>query len=214
MGRIFKHFLTKWPTLNGERQPNLVLWGHRPRQEDQHGPCCSNMNLTRLEHFTLANQFKILAKLYPQEADFYVQHQKIMEDGYSYHYDDCMENISGDELSEEQCKEVLDILEMHSNLIISWGKLKDKAGITEEDVRFRGFDGNNESHYMGYASFFLNDMNRYDELPHGAAKLNSHMATLWRYSAMLQKWRELGKENHSLTAEQIRSILDAPKPKK
>ncbi len=58
-----------------------------------------------------------------------------------------------DEVSEDDCRFVYDVLDMHRDLIRSYEALTDKAGIEAADVSFRGFDGNNEPELYGLISF-------------------------------------------------------------
>lgn len=47
----------------------------------------SIMKLTKVERLILSNQYSILEKLYPEEAEHYHLQKKIVENGYSLHYD-------------------------------------------------------------------------------------------------------------------------------
>ena len=72
------------------------------------------MKFSRKERIILCNQYLILEKLYPEDAEDYAQTRKALEHGYALHYSDLAENIYEDELSEQECQEVLDILNMYS----------------------------------------------------------------------------------------------------
>jgi uncharacterized protein YfbU (UPF0304 family) len=56
-----------------------------------------------------------------------------------------------EEMDVEECKYVYDVLDLHRILIQSYEALTDKKGLTPDDVRFRGFDGNNETKRWAFA---------------------------------------------------------------
>jgi uncharacterized protein YfbU (UPF0304 family) len=115
----------------------------------------------------------------------------------------------------EIVKEVLDILDMWSFIEYSYGELseEDKAYVEKEaapfgkDPRFRGFDGNNETDYMGTASFVVNQLNRFEEFK--GRNFNSHCPSVDGYHRMLSVFEGI-KSNiyvESLNAEQLVRIL-------
>ena len=64
------------------------------------------------QRLILINQYKILEKLCPEDAEVYSQYREILEGGYTLNYNDLLQMIS-DDISEEQLREVLDILDMY-----------------------------------------------------------------------------------------------------
>src|SRR3954468_5735854 len=114
------------------------------------------LKLTRTERWILANQYRILEALYPDEAKRLAEYREAIEHGYELHYDWIAHSIydKGDALSAEECKEVIQILDMHRALKRSYEALTDKSGIKEYGVKFAGFDGNNETAQMAYARYF------------------------------------------------------------
>lgn len=112
---------------------------------------------------------------------------------------------------------VLDILEMWELLENSYKRLQpaDKARVEEEadpfgsDVRFRGFDGNNETEYMTAAGFLVNDLERFSIFK--GRDLNSHMPSLDIYERMMAIYNPLRNsyDFDLLNAEQIIRILNA-----
>ncbi|MBN4078350.1 YfbU family protein [Nitrospina gracilis] len=168
-----------------------------------------NMELSKKERFIIANQLKILEKLYPDEADSYATDRKAVEYGFALHYPWVMEHIY-DELTAKQCEEVLEILQMYSSLKFSYDTLNDKSEIDEESIRFPGFDGNNETMQMVYTRYFIVDLDRYSELRYGTklADFNSHMPSLDNYRRMLTIWEDLPNQQN-LSKESILKILKA-----
>jgi len=160
------------------------------------------MRLNRTERWILANQHRILEKLYPDEADSLSEMREALEKGYELHYPP--DYIYKDIVTEDECREVLDILEMFSVLKRDYEALskEDRDGIDEWRVKFAGFDGNYETKQMAYARYFCGlDDGRYQELDRGD-DFNSHMPTLDRYRAMVGEWK--GSANkYELTKEDI-----------
>lgn len=170
------------------------------------------MDLTKKDRLIIANQLKILEKLYPEEADHYAKQRKAIEEGYKFHYSWLVEHIFDNEMSEEECTEVLEILDMHRGLIWSYQDIIDKAGIEEQTIRFRGFDGNLETRQFGYTHYFILDLGRFDELRYGEEypDFNSHCPMLDKYRRMFGIWNAYEEESKfKLSKEQIEKILKA-----
>ncbi len=165
------------------------------------------MHLELKDRLIIANQFKILEKLYPEEASYYSQHRKAVEEGYTLHYSWMVEHFY-EEMTEEECREVLGILNMYRAITTSYGKLEDKEGIEVFWLKFRGFDGNNEPKQFAYAQYFISDLGRFEELKYGSdyANFNSHMETLDKYRKMLAHWVGHGK-SFELSKAQLIELL-------
>ncbi|MGF1804346.1 YfbU family protein [Aliivibrio sifiae] len=167
------------------------------------------MKLDKKERLALVNQFLILEKLYPNDAEYYAQHRQAIVEGYELHYDwiygDLWEGLSKDE-----CRKVLDILDMYRVIHFSSLKCNDTQVQDHSWLKFAGFDGNEESSYMAYCRYLIVDIERFNELKYGLEipDLNSHMPTIEKYQAMLDVWKGLGKP-HTLSADKILSILEA-----
>ena len=54
----------------------------------------------------------------------------------------------------------MDILDMHR----AFKRSHKKAAVGAEDIRFLGFDGNNETKQMAYARFLTEDKKKWQEL--------------------------------------------------
>ena len=154
----------------------------------------------------LSNQYLILEALYPGDADSYARHREALERGYELHYDWMIERIYDDEdtLSPEDCREVSQILNMYDALKRSYETLEDKTGIEEWQIKFLGFDGNNETTRLAYTRYVCEDGEAYADLDRGD-NFNSHMPSLDGYRRQLTEWKALGHP-HELTREQIIQI--------
>ncbi len=169
------------------------------------------MRLTRTERLLLANQYLILEKLCPEEAESYAKWREALESGYQLHYGWLAEHIYEEEMTDAECREVVDILDMHRALKRAYESLADKSGIEEWRVKFRGFDGNNECKQMGYARYFCAidgpHNPRFPEVDQGD-NFNSHCPSLGRYRAMLAEWHK-SKNEQELTGDDVLRIAGA-----
>lgn len=121
-----------------------------------------------------------------------------------------------DELSIEECRYVLDILEMYRGIIYSFIELtrnNNLKSLSENDVVFPGFDGNDDKEclYLGYARYFVKDLGRYDEIQdHTMDDFNSHMPMCGKYDRMLAVWHKLSNpERYRMSEDTIKEVLDA-----
>ena len=113
-------------------------------------------------------------------------------------------------------KEVLDILEMWDSIEWSYKRLSDgeKRKLEEaadpygKEPIFCGFDGNNESSYMGTALFIVNDLARFVEFR--GRDLNSHCPSIDAYKRMLVAYRNI-RHSHGyeiLSVDHLAAILN------
>jgi uncharacterized protein YfbU (UPF0304 family) len=168
-------------------------------------------SLTPFERLSLMNQLAILKKLEPDNAEDYDNQIEILHSGYTILYGDVFQSVY-EEMDDEECRYVFDVLDMFRNLINSFNGLKDKQGLTEDDVRFGGFDGNNEAKRWAFAKY-LKKSGRWQETLVGG--LNSHSSTTMdRYPQMLERYEPIKQKiinshmgNWQLTAEQIKVVI-------
>ncbi len=167
-------------------------------------------SLTPVERKILANQFSILEKLDPDNAKAYKEDREIVSSGFAYEYESLFSDIF-EEMPFEQGKYVVDVLQLHRILKLSYERLEDKTGINPGDIEFAGFDGNNESKNHAYARFQKNQ-GKWQET--NAAQNSHSMTTISRYPRMLKKWEEIEAERSSdpgfeLTAAEIKRIINS-----
>ena len=171
------------------------------------------------QRLILVNQYKILKCLTDNvtEQQDYDNLITALENGYELHYQDCFEYMGENDLTVEECREVLDILEMYRGIIYSYNALKLKKEPTtlkEEDVMFPGFDCNNEYKQLSYVRYFIVDLDRYSEIQelNKTDNYNSHSKWLDRYVRMLQKWSVYVKDDkvnqYLLDEKQIRNLIE------
>ena len=115
-------------------------------------------------------------------------------------------------------KEVVDILDMWSFVERAYEELssEEKSHLKEEaapfgdDPKFRGFDGNNETEYMGTAMFLVNELERFQEFQ--GPSFNCHSPSIDMHHRMLAEFepirRTLG-HGRPMSVEDLTKILKA-----
>ena len=163
------------------------------------------MKLTRVERLIIANQLAILERLTDDkhEKAHFGYLRDGLQHGYVYAYDEAVQMIDKDELTEDRCKFVIDVLDMHRALKSAYDSLQDKSSVDLDSIEFPGFDGNYEAAYLGFCRYFINEptKKRFSELAKGD-DYDSHMPTLDRYAAMLDEWNK-SADRHKLTRADI-----------
>lgn len=166
------------------------------------------MKLDKKERLTLSFQLRILEKLYPEDSAYYSIHRKAIEDGYELHYDWITEFLS-EGLSTQQCEFVVDVLDMYSFIYHSFKGLGADTSLTLEKVKFPGFDGNNEIGYMSYTKYFIEDLERFDDIKETTkGYYNSHARMIPKYKAMLLKFKQYENRYEGMDEEQILTLLN------
>lgn len=163
------------------------------------------MTLTLAERLILINQYRILANQDPSlktECDYNI---RVLEAGFEIEYRDLHSDLDPDVITVEQSRQVLDIFEMYRALQGSYDKLGRPDSISEEDLLFQGFDGNNEAGYVDYAYHVLDEQGRYESLDR-VDDLGGYPNSLSVYGRMLEEWRYLGR-NFNLSEAEITHIL-------
>jgi len=163
------------------------------------------MKLTQIERQMLYNQYQILSILCPDEQDYYEKKMTILQKGYELRYEDGVIDVYDEEVSESDCLFVYDVLDMYSSLFFSYQKLDDKSGVSEKDVVFGGFDGNNETKLYSFVNFLLKDDGRWGEFKD--VYTNSHGQRVNRYREMLSVYKGM-KKHSDLSKDEIISIIN------
>lgn len=175
--------------------------------------------LTLPERLILVNQYKIMQKLTENENEKkeYDNLINALKSGFAIHYQDCFNYMGEDDMTIEECQEVLDILEMYRGIIYSYQAiLRDKTATSLKpcDVMFPGFDGNNEFKQLSYVRYFIEDLDRYSEIQEldHTDNFNSHGQMLSKYRNMLAKWtlyvKDPKQNQYLLNESQIRSLIE------
>lgn len=111
------------------------------------------MEMTNAQRLILSNQYKMMTLLDPDNGDRYRRLQTIVERGFGLQ----MRELDRDfgELSEEVCRTIINVMEMHHALQVSWGNLKEKQDLDERRLAFLGFDAATEARYLSYVRFLV-----------------------------------------------------------
>ena len=167
------------------------------------------MKLTRTERWILANQYRILAKLEPENAATYRGYIEALERGYANVIDRLSEHVLRDDTTHRESDEVDEILAMYDALQRSFRTLEDAFGIEDWRVRFPGFNQKEEADYLGYAHFALSREGRYPNLATDG-NLATASPMLKQYRRMVEEWKKRGGSDR-LTQDDIVLILSAGK---
>ncbi|EOD56665.1 YfbU family protein [Aeromonas molluscorum] len=166
------------------------------------------MNMSHTERLILSNQYEILAKLNPEQAAQYQRASTIIEKGY------CLQILALEKdfghLDLATCQEVLDTLELHHALAISWGNLDpaNQGEIAASRLRFNGYSRSQEAALADYVCFLLEVDKRFPELDCPCDELSSDIAMREKYQRMLALWRQCPRQ-YKLSIQEIRNILAA-----
>ncbi len=175
------------------------------------------MQLDLVTRWILLNQYRLLARLDPEAEEECNRAVEVLSSGFEAEYSNLNRSIIHEPLSDEDCGEVVDILQMHRELRHSFDGLADKADLDERAIEFRGFDGNEEGRYFSYAQFLIHDEGKWPELADAGDVPNSHMPVVETYRRMLAEWRQCreahertyGIDEDRLTAAELRRIVAA-----
>ena len=167
------------------------------------------MKLTRAERWILSNQYRILEKLDPTGG--WDHPRDVVERGFELEYEAVSSYVYQDDfvMQEEECMEVLAIMDMFSVLKRAHGALPDNSEIEECQVTFAGFDGNNEMQRLAYVRFKVDEQGQFTDLDRGD-NFNSHAPMLPAYRCMLEEWEILDKK-YDLTKGELARITEARK---
>jgi uncharacterized protein YfbU (UPF0304 family) len=115
----------------------------------------------------------------------------------------------------EIVREVVDILDMWSFIEQAYSQLNEeqKAKLEADvpffgkDPKFIGFDGNNETEYMGTAMFLVNELERFQEF--SGRSFNCHSPSIDGHHRMLIVFEPIRKtlSSEPLSLEQLTEIL-------
>lgn len=171
------------------------------------------MELSKLERYYLSNQLRILEALYPDEANEFAVQREAIEQGYSFVYEMGMDYIleGDDAMSPVESKEVWETMDMFLSIDRTINELSLENLHSKYFTRFRGYDGNNESKFMGFAAFTVERLGRFAHLPlKEELYFNSHMPTRQVYSRMLTEWRKIDYgRRFPMKKEDLIKVLEA-----
>ncbi|HSU12650.1 YfbU family protein [Longimicrobium sp.] len=169
------------------------------------------MKLSRSERWILANQYRILAALEPDQAATHRGNAEALERGYANAIDRLSAHIVRDDTNRKESDEVDEILSMFDAVQRAYRTLEDNFGIDAWRVSFPGFDRATEEDYLGYAHFSLSHEGRYPNMV-TEASLDAGRPMLRDYRRMVDEWKKRGG-SAELERQDVIAILNARKEK-
>ena len=163
------------------------------------------MEITLNERVMLANQYRMLEKLYPGEEKKYAKYVTILENGYTEQYSELVDSFCK-EFPIEDCAEVSEIFLMFRMLDNARELVPEDSDIDPRQLKFQGFDATEESEQFRYAQFLLNEAERWIESK--IEDVNSHHANLPVYRLMVRRWKQSAKPHHLTGADVVRIVTD------
>ena len=166
-----------------------------------------NIKLSDQERLSYIIQLTILEKLDPEDST--IKNLRVaLEQGYELHYSDLLDTfLLSDGLTKDQCRLVLDILEMYRGIIFSAYHMN----LDLPPYKFPGFDGNDdlEVKMLLYTKYFIGDLGRYDEIRKlNGLDFNSHCLMLPQYKRMLNYWKQIPMDKrYSMSMEEINHLI-------
>ena len=168
------------------------------------------MEISKRDRLILINQYKILAGFNKDEADYYQELINILENGYSIFYSQLDESVL-DDMPPEAGRFVLNILDLYRAIEEVKRSSQNEKLIGHSYSYFNGFDGNNESEYMGFCRFLIEVQGKFQEQKQYLSKndhLNSHMPMIEKYERMLKISKEF-PDKWRMSVEDAIKVLDA-----
>ena len=89
--------------------------------------------LSLKERLMLANQYRILETLYPQEAARFAQNRQVVEGGFTSQYDTLLADIRTD-VPPGDCDLVAGVLDLYRAMQQSIRQCRDRNGLDERDI--------------------------------------------------------------------------------
>ncbi|WP_025739185.1 YfbU family protein [Salinivibrio socompensis] len=166
------------------------------------------MDMTPAQRLILSNQYQLMCHLDPSNGEKYRRLQTIIERGYALQMAEVISQFEA--LCETQCREVIDIMEMHHAMQASYNLLDEtnQAALSPRRVQFWGFDAATEGALVHYVRFLVDTEGLYPQFDQGEHRFNSQMPMRDKYHRMLDVWRQCPRQFH-LSLTEIEKILAA-----
>ncbi|WP_040977345.1 YfbU family protein [Necropsobacter massiliensis] len=164
------------------------------------------MQMTSTQRLILANQYKLMGLLEPNNVKKYQRLEAIVKGGFGLELQELDKEFS--DISEQECRTVLATLEMYHALQVSYNNLGDQSTITPHRLQFAGYCAQREKKYLNYLRFITGTEGKYQEFMHCEHGCDSQTPMWDKYIRMLEVWRACPHEYHLSMAE-IQRILNA-----
>ncbi len=166
------------------------------------------MEMTSAQRLILSNQYYLMAQMDPENSVKYRRLQTIVERGYGLQIRELDKNFGY--LSEETCRMIIDVMEMHHALQASFQLLsaEDKNQLDSRRLNFHGYDAITESALLNYVRFLTEEEGLYPQFERTEHQFNSSIAMQEKYERMNALWHKCPRQYH-LSLNEIQQILSA-----
>ncbi len=166
------------------------------------------MEMTNTQRLILSNQYTLMSQLDPANAAKYKRLQTIVERGYELQM--CELNKEFGSLSDKQCREVIDTMEMYHAMQESYNLLeeRERKDVDARRLNFLGYDIASEAQLVNYVRFLVSTEGLYPQFDQGDHHFNSQTQMQQKYHRMLVSWRSCPRQYH-LSASELRQIFNA-----
>lgn len=166
------------------------------------------MEMTNAQRLILSNQYYLMSQMDPENSAKYQRLQTIVERGYELQMRELNKEFGC--LTEAECREIIDIMEMYhamqeSNKMLAEDERKD---VDQRRLQFLGFDIASEAQIVHYVRFLVDSEGLYPQFDKADHHFNSQMPMLEKYRRMLTTWRNCPRQYH-LCATELSQIFSA-----
>ncbi|PMM39287.1 YfbU family protein [Vibrio splendidus] len=166
------------------------------------------MEMTNAQRLILSNQYYLMSQMDPENSAKYQRLQTVVERGYELQMRELNKEFGC--LTEEECREVIDIMEMYHAMQESNKMLaeQERAEVDQRRLLFLGFDIASEAQIVHYVRFLVDSEGLYPQFDKADHHFNSQMPMLEKYRRMLTTWRNCPRQYH-LCATELSQIFSA-----
>ncbi|NIY81527.1 YfbU family protein [Vibrio hepatarius] len=166
------------------------------------------MEMTNAQRLILSNQYYLMSQMDPENAAKYQRLQTIVERGYELQMNELNKDFG--RLSDAECRQVIDIMEMYHAMQESNKMLEDaeRKDVDQRRLQFLGFDIATECQLVNYVRFLTDSEGLYPQFDKADHHFNAQMPMLEKYRRMLATWRNCPRQYH-LCANELRQIFNA-----
>ncbi len=166
------------------------------------------MEMTNAQRLILSNQYYLMSQMDPANAKKYQRMQTIVERGYELQMQELNKDFGC--LTEKDCREIIDIMEMYHAMQESNKMLEEheQQQVDQRRLTFLGFDIASEAQHVNYVRFLTESEGLYPQFPREDHHFNSQMPMLEKYQRMLATWRNCPRQYH-LCPTELKQIFNA-----
>ncbi|KAB0304082.1 YfbU family protein [Vibrio fortis] len=166
------------------------------------------MEMTSAQRLILSNQYYLMSQMDPENSAKYQRLQTIVERGYELQMRELNKEFGC--VTEAECREIIDIMEMYHAMQESNKMLADeeRKEVDQRRLQFLGFDIASEAQIVHYVRFLTDSEGLYPQFDKADHHFNSQMPMLDKYRRMLTTWRNCPRQYH-LCATELSQIFNA-----